>query len=64
MSGKALLLSGPIMKPEQAKAFRVLCDQLIREEDPIQFRFFRAVLDELLDDVLRGLPPNAASYDE
>lgn len=44
------------MKSEQANAFRVLCDQLIREEDPIRFRFFRAVLDELLADVLNVLP--------
>ena len=44
------------MKPEQANAFRVLCDQLIREEDPNQFRFFRTVLDELMADVLRDLP--------
>jgi len=44
------------MKPDQAKAFRLICDQLIREEDPIQFRFYHAVLEELFDEVRRGLP--------
>jgi len=44
------------MTPHQANALRVLCERLAIEQDPTQWKFFRATLDELLSDVRRHLP--------